>query len=441
MRLPRPATWSTSSKRIGELENWRIGPFSPSSGNISQSANPPEIHQSFEHLSNTKNIMPGRIPASLQAVFLASNRGNKMDKPPPDSLANRVFFRPWFGKRAKKEGRNRKQQPVVKQQPTAIKPKPTEKVSQPWQFKKADLQSRERNLTISLLSSFQAPPVLSPQAFLDELLESRGYSTKVFETLKTAYHCKPTPLQQASYDVHIIRVVKMKDAETLDAFLKGGLSPNPCNSYGESIVHMVCRRGDHELLKVLIQNGCNIQVADDYGRTPLHDACWTAEPSFETVKMLLQQDRHLFYLKDSRGSLPLSYVRREQWPAWIEFLEQKKDAYFRPRNMDIDGVESDPILTMFEPNTKQMPDPFHALPVATAALVAQGKISIEAALGSKPNEEEDCDATEASESDSESDYDDSESDDDDSLSGLEDEMANMLRGIKPTRNVAVTASN
>jgi hypothetical protein len=38
----------------------------------------------------------GRIPATLQAVFLASNRGFTVNKPPPGKVANRVFFRGLF---------------------------------------------------------------------------------------------------------------------------------------------------------------------------------------------------------------------------------------------------------------------------------------------------------------------------------------------------------
>lgn len=40
-----------------------------------------------------------RIPKTLQAVFLASNRGNDVDKPPPKQVAFRTFFRSFLGKK------------------------------------------------------------------------------------------------------------------------------------------------------------------------------------------------------------------------------------------------------------------------------------------------------------------------------------------------------
>lgn len=54
--------------------------------------------------------MMSRVPVELQAVFLASNRGQEVNKPPPGRLANRVFTlrnpRKWFwnrrGKKSKK---------------------------------------------------------------------------------------------------------------------------------------------------------------------------------------------------------------------------------------------------------------------------------------------------------------------------------------------------
>jgi hypothetical protein len=38
----------------------------------------------------------GRIPAALQSVFLASNRGKTVDRPPPGKVAYKVFFRKIF---------------------------------------------------------------------------------------------------------------------------------------------------------------------------------------------------------------------------------------------------------------------------------------------------------------------------------------------------------
>ena len=114
----------------------------------------------------------------------------------------------------------------------------------------------------------------------------------------------------------------MNQVEELKEVLACGLSPNPCNSFGESLIHTVSRCGKHQVLQVFIDNGCSLQVSDDYGRTPLHDACWAAEPAFETVELIMKADRRLFFMIDARSHLPLAYVRREHWDAWIGFLNK-----------------------------------------------------------------------------------------------------------------------
>jgi hypothetical protein len=57
------------------------------------------------HHANTNK--QSRIPATLQSVFLASNRGNEVHKPPPDNVAYKVFFRNWFFQRQGGSGKRR----------------------------------------------------------------------------------------------------------------------------------------------------------------------------------------------------------------------------------------------------------------------------------------------------------------------------------------------
>jgi len=49
--------------------------------------------------TNPGHCRQSRIPAALQAVFLASNRGKDVHKPPPEKVANKVFFGNWLFQR------------------------------------------------------------------------------------------------------------------------------------------------------------------------------------------------------------------------------------------------------------------------------------------------------------------------------------------------------
>merc|ERR1739844_226745 len=100
-----------------------------------------------------------------------------------------------------------------------------------------------------------------------------------------------------------------------------GRSLQGCNRYGESLMHIACRRGSPEVLWYLINEGeCELRVVDDYGRTPLHDACWQAEPNFELIELVLDAEPDLLLLRDKRGFSALNYVRREHWGVWIQYL-------------------------------------------------------------------------------------------------------------------------
>jgi|Transcript_9907 ankyrin repeat protein len=216
-------------------------------------------------------------------------------------------------------------------------------------------------------------PTGSPQSYLEQLLHSRGYSTQNFCSLEGAYYCKPTPLQKASYGIKLVQAVRASDETLLRSLLECGLSPNPCNSFGESVVHMICRRGEYKLLKVLVDFGCSLQVTDDFGRTPLHDACWTAEPCFECVEMILDHDRRLLQIVDCRGSPPLSYVKADHWPKWVEFFKSKADKYWPSRCGE--GDEPPPKLSQEAPHSRPILDPKNAIACEEAMLIAAGKKS------------------------------------------------------------------
>jgi ankyrin repeat protein len=291
--------------------------------------------------------------------------------------------------------------------------------------------------THSLIHSFisilhQLADLQTPQAFLDKVLEERGYTTKKYSSLEGGYYCRPTPLQQASYGSRVNLAIRAGDTMLLRRLLDSGLSPNPCNNYGESLVHMVCRRGDHRLLGIMLEAGCSLQVTDDYGRTPLHDACWRADPSFDTVKLILDSDRHLLHLLDCRGAAPLSYVKKENYSRWINFLQTNVDMFWPRRDIGTEGEERPPPLTMRQPHSLPIPDPGHALPLEVAAMVSNGRMEPEEAVfldDDSSDEDDDDDSSYDSEDDSsydsEDENDDEMGDSDEDSDFDADEMAEI----------------
>lgn len=104
-----------------------------------------------------------------------------------------------------------------------------------------------------------------------------------------------------------------------------------CNKFSESIVHMACRRSTFQIVQFMISHLETVLLVDDYGRTPLHDACWRPQPQFDIVLLLMDNNLDLIRCKDKRGSIPLHYVQRDHWHIWCAFLDSQKEKYWAPR--------------------------------------------------------------------------------------------------------------
>lgn len=325
------------------------------------------------------------------------------------------------------------------------------------------------------------------------MVRSRGYSTTRYPTLETGYYnATPSELQISSYDAYFIKLVKScssttpatsTNRELVQKILHCGISPNPCNSHSESLVHTICRCGDVALLQCMIDAGSCMTVCDDYGRTPLHDACWFTgnnsndddDPNkntiFDIVALLLQnsstEGTYMFYMTDCRGYAPLQYVTKQYWRIWIEWLEANKDIYWPRRNKIVDGEQAPSPLSFVPPNTIPTPIPAKPLSPELAHMVVSGRIKPEEAVilremeppkkqtpmddSSKSVDEDtddtddDSDTYDESESDSDDDIDeltDSFDDDDDDDSLFDEDMANIIRYAKEqNRRVAATTTS
>jgi len=91
-------------------------------------------------------------------------------------------------------------------------------------------------------------------------------------------------------------------------------------------MHMACRRGYIDVVRFLVlEANVSLFVRDDYGRTPMHDACWSTTPNYELMEFLIEMAPDLLLMSDVRGHTPFSYVRKEHWKSWLPFLKQRQD--------------------------------------------------------------------------------------------------------------------
>mmetsp|Transcript_9030 Transcript_9030/g.13670 ORF Transcript_9030/g.13670 Transcript_9030/m.13670 type:complete len:429 (-) Transcript_9030:113-1399(-) len=166
-----------------------------------------------------------------------------------------------------------------------------------------------------------------PQTTLISILQEAGFKAQTRKSSEMKdFFLLFTDDHIAAYDQEVVSAIRSKNIPLLRELLKNGKSLQCANRYGESLVHMACRRGHTEVVRFLIKEAnVTLRVKDDYGRTPLHDACWSAEPNFELMDLLMEHEADLLLVEDSRGHFPFSYARRNHWKPWSEFLLARRE--------------------------------------------------------------------------------------------------------------------
>jgi Ankyrin repeats (3 copies) len=140
----------------------------------------------------------------------------------------------------------------------------------------------------------------------------------------------PTPCTNVSltnaYKAEVLEAIRKGDLTKLkDLDESKTLNVNACNRWGDSLLHLACRRSHTKVVEFLLNKGANAHIRDDYHRTPLHDAAWTTEPNFELVDLLLKHGAtYQVLMQDVRGFTPFDYVRQEHWGQWLRFLWERK---------------------------------------------------------------------------------------------------------------------
>ena len=166
------------------------------------------------------------------------------------------------------------------------------------------------------------PANFHPHEVLLRMMSKKGVNavSRSYSDLKNFFH-KPSQEEVDSYGFDVLRAVRDGDITFLRNYHQQGKSLNICNRFGESLLHLACRKQLVQVVDFLL-NEANVpaQVCDDYGRTPMHDACWTPEPNFAVVDLILERCPDLLLVKDKRGHTPLFYARREHWGNWLRHL-------------------------------------------------------------------------------------------------------------------------
>jgi hypothetical protein len=179
--------------------------------------------------------------------------------------------------------------------------------------------SNSNSTTIRSTPSINKQQQQAPQEYLNFILQEQGCSMDMF-TPKPSSYLVVCQKYQRDY-APVAAAARTEDLDELRLLHHVGACLQSCNGFGESVVHIVCRRGSLEILQFLTQEAnVSVRVRDDVGRTPLFDAAWTDTPNFALVQMLLQHSPDFLFVRDKRGHSALSYVPKQRWGEWVDFL-------------------------------------------------------------------------------------------------------------------------
>ena len=167
----------------------------------------------------------------------------------------------------------------------------------------------------------------TPKEIVMEALKSRGISSN---GMKSAFDMPDDFFVKScdNYHQEAVDAIRSNDIDALRKLKSGGTNLQCANKFGESLIHLACRRSNFDVVSFLINEaGVSLRVRDDYGRTPFHDACWRGELDLDLINMLLEHEPKLLMLNDKRGHSPLDYTRREHWVKLIPFLIERANKF------------------------------------------------------------------------------------------------------------------
>jgi ankyrin repeat protein len=196
-----------------------------------------------------------------------------------------------------------------------------------------DTSEHKRSLSTTILSQKKRKRVdvadhCKPTEYATVSFESKGFSTDQVIKSCQARLATPSPLKVEAFTMEVSTAVRENDLEKLKDLHSAGARLDACNRFGDSLLHIACRRGHQTIVEYLLEADAPAYAVDDLNRVPLHDACWTSQPNFGIVKSILKAAPESILFADSRGHTPFDYARRNHWNLWLSFLSENESLIY-----------------------------------------------------------------------------------------------------------------
>ncbi|MCC8371234.1 MAG: ankyrin repeat domain-containing protein [Rickettsia endosymbiont of Pseudomimeciton antennatum] len=126
--------------------------------------------------------------------------------------------------------------------------------------------------------------------------------------------------------------------QLLCTFKKQGIDINrPVN--GITALHKACYAGNINVVKILLENGADINAEDIYKNTPLHFAC--KEGNIEVIKELLKIPAalDLLTIKNISNKTPVELIPETNKEVIVSLIAEAKNMHSKDKNLSLDKVE------------------------------------------------------------------------------------------------------
>lgn len=185
--------------------------------------------------------------------------------------------------------------------------------------------------TLPMASTDHQDETVSPIQYLEGLFAHHGIRMTRRQCVPIRdTSSRPSFEEIDAYSMETTLAVRTGDlAKLKELYHDKGYSLSACNRFGESILHISCRRGHAKMVEFMMSEAkVNPRVIDDMGRTAFHDVCWSSQPNLETMDVLLRVLPPIgLLLQDARGHTPLNYAPRKHWGVWLQYLREREDIF------------------------------------------------------------------------------------------------------------------
>lgn len=170
-------------------------------------------------------------------------------------------------------------------------------------------------------------PVLSPCTYMTILLKNKKIKTRVdsFNIEQALYF---EPYEEGEIHMDLLKALRGADLPKFRSFKNDTEQTYDLevrNKFGENLTHLVCRMGlSLDVLKFLVEDAIvPLNVRDRFGRTPLHNACMSANPNFDNIDYLMEKEPQLAIFEDDKSKVPFDLIPQRVFERWTRFLSEK----------------------------------------------------------------------------------------------------------------------